>query len=247
MEGTDLSATTNTKGYYLIESVPAGEQKVTASADGYYSETATVTVTEGATVTQNFTLVSIPPAETWTVSGTVRDGAGDALEGTTVTIEGTSQSATTDSEGIYSISDVEEGTYDITASKSGYSSQTETVTVNSDTTVDFVLEEVTVEGVVRVKSITYSTRGGRLNDRHLDITLELEDDQKNPVADASVSATLNRDDGSSWNFQGTTGSNGTVTFTINNHGSGCYDTEVTAVEAEDLEWDGETPENVYCK
>ncbi len=81
------------------------------------------------------------PVDTWTVSGTVNDGAGTALEGASVTIEGLALSTTTGSDGSYSISDVEEGTYDITASKSGYSSQTKNVNVNNNTTVDFELEE----------------------------------------------------------------------------------------------------------
>jgi subtilisin len=244
VEGTSLSATTDADGYYLLENVPAGDQEVTASADGYYAKTATVTVVEDETVSHDFTLEAIP---TYTVSGTVTDADRSALEGATVTIEETGQSATTDSEGFYKIENVEEGTYDITASKSGYISETETITVESDTTVDFVLEEATVATEVRVESITYTTRGGRNNDRHLDITLLLLDNLDDPVADAAVSATLHRDDGSSWNFAGTTGSDGTVTFTLNNHGSGCYYTEVTAVEAEGLEWDGETPPNEYCK
>ncbi len=122
-----------------------------------------------------------------------------------------------------------------------------TITMDENYSITANFAESVVEGVVRIETITYSTRGGRLNDRHLDITLYLLDDDDNPVADASVSATLHRDDGSSWNFQGTTGSDGTVTFSLNNHGSGCYETEVTAVEAEDLEWDGVTPENSYCK
>ncbi len=122
-----------------------------------------------------------------------------------------------------------------------------TITVDGDYSITATFAESIAEGVVRVDSITYSTRGGRLNDRHLDVTLVLLDDEDNPVADASVSATLNRDDGSSWNFQGTTGSNGTLTFTLNNHGSGCYNTVVTAVVASGLDWDGVTPENGYCK
>jgi len=122
-----------------------------------------------------------------------------------------------------------------------------TITMNGDYSITATFAESVVEGVVRVESITYSTRGGRLNDRHLDVTLLLLDDQDNPVADASVSATLNRDDGSSWNFQGTTGSDGTVIFSLNNHGSGCYSTEVTSVAADGLDWDGVTPENGYCK
>ncbi len=248
VEETDLSATTDSKGHYFLENVPTGEQEVTASADGYQSETATVTVEEDATVTQDFTLEAIP---TYTVSGTVTGtkGDGDALEGATVVIEGTDWEATTGSDGTYSISDVEEGTYDITASRSGYTSETKTVTVDSDTTVDFTLEEVTAADMVRVESIPYSTRGGRLNDRHLDITLLLLDDLDQPVADASVSATLywDNDNKISWDFQGTTGADGTVTFTLINHGNGCYWTNVTAVVAEGLEWDGVTPENKHCK
>ncbi len=121
-----------------------------------------------------------------------------------------------------------------------------TITMNGDYSITATFAESIAEGMVRVDSITYSTRGGRFNDRHLDVTLLLLDNDDNPVADASVSATLYRN-GASWNFQGTTGSNGAVVFTLNNHGSGCYETEVTAVEADGLDWDGVTPENGYCK
>ena len=58
VESSGLSATTNSDGYYLLEKVPVGEQDVTASADGYDSETGTVTVTENQTVTRNFVLAS---------------------------------------------------------------------------------------------------------------------------------------------------------------------------------------------
>jgi subtilisin len=82
-----------------------------------------------------------PPAPTWTVSGTVTDGVGNALQGATVTIEGTGLSTTTGTDGSYSISNVEESIYNISASKSGYSSETINVNVDKDTTVDFVLKE----------------------------------------------------------------------------------------------------------
>ncbi len=59
VEGTNLSATTGTNGYYLLEDVPAGEQENTASADGYYSKKATVNVVEDDTVTQDFVLEKI--------------------------------------------------------------------------------------------------------------------------------------------------------------------------------------------
>ena len=188
---------------------------------------------------------------TGTIAGTVTDAdSGAGIEGATVTVEGTGLSTTTGSDGAYSIGDVPEGTHDMTASADGYGSATQSVTVTEDetTTADFALavEEV-VEGTVTVNEIDYGTRGGRTNDRHLDVTVSLVDDEGNPVADASVAATLERDDGASWNLSGTTGSDGTVTFTLNNHGSGCYETTITAVDAGDLTWGGGTPENGYCK
>ncbi len=319
VEGTSLSAITDADGYYLLENVPAGDQQVTASADGYYSKTATVTVVEDETVTQDFVLEAItthtitatageggtidPSGDvvvcegdsqtftitpdtgyeisdivvdggsvgavdsytfedvtddhtihatfdeiaTYTVSGTVTDSNEAALEGATVAIEDTDYTAETDAVGYYEIFGVEEGNYDITASKSGYSSQTKPVTVDGDKTVDFTLEKATVATEVCVESIEYSTRGGPNKDRHLDIVVALKDDLGNPVADASVSATLHHNDESSWDFRGTTDSDGTVTFSLLNHGSGDYWTEITAVVAEGLDWDGVTPENSYTK
>jgi hypothetical protein len=77
------------------------------------------------------------------IEGTVTDKDTDGLlGGATVIIEGTDWSATTEDDGNYSISDVEAGTYNITASKSGYIDQTETVTVEDDTTVGFELIEL---------------------------------------------------------------------------------------------------------
>jgi len=119
-----------------------------------------------------------------------------------------------------------------------------TITMNGDYSITATFAEATVASIVRVESITYTTRA---RGRHLDVTLLLLDNLDQPVAGASVSATLTRN-GSSWNFAGTTGSNGTVVFTLNNHGSGCYSTVVTAVTASGLAWDGVTPDdNEYCK
>jgi len=122
-----------------------------------------------------------------------------------------------------------------------------TITMNGDYSVTATFEEAPVGAGVSVKSVTYSTSGGRFSDKHLAVTLLLVDDMDNPVAGASVSATLHHEGGGSWNFAGTTGSDGTVVFSLNNHGSGCYWTQVTAVVADGLDWDGVTPENGYCK
>ncbi|MEH1169576.1 S8 family serine peptidase [Micromonospora sp. CPCC 205539] len=66
------SATTDADGRYSL-TVPAGATTVTVSAYGYASQSATLTVAEGATVTRDFALVRNP---TVTVSGRVTDGSG---------------------------------------------------------------------------------------------------------------------------------------------------------------------------
>jgi hypothetical protein len=66
------STVTGADGRYTLV-LPAGEATLTASAYGFVSQTATVTVTEGSTTTRNFAL---QPAPMVTVSGTIRDGSG---------------------------------------------------------------------------------------------------------------------------------------------------------------------------
>ena len=182
-----------------------------------------------------------PPGTTYTITATAGEGGKIEPSGEVVVNEGDSQTFTITPYTGYEISDVVVDNVSV-----GVVSSYTFVNVTANHTIQATFEKITVSNTVRVLSITYSTSGGRFNDRHLAVTLLLLDDQDNPVANASVSATLYRN-GTSWNFQGTTNSNGTVTFTLNNHGSGCYYTEVTAVVASGLTWDGVTPENSYCK
>lgn len=99
-----------------------------------------------------------------------------------------------------------------------------------------------------VDSITYETEGGRNNDKHLNVTVALVDDLGNPVGDASVSIRLdNTTTGQSWTDTGTTGLDGTVTFSLKNAPSGTYTTTVTDVTATGLTWDDETPANGFKK
>ncbi|NQT84664.1 proprotein convertase P, partial [bacterium] len=99
----------------------------------------------------------------------------------------------------------------------------------------------------RVSSIEYATTGGKNQDRHLEVTISLLDDLGGPVAGASVSAELYRDGGLDTSWTGSTGADGTVTFPRNNAPSGAYTTEVTAVLAAGLSWDGLTPTNGFTK
>ncbi|MBI3358767.1 MAG: carboxypeptidase regulatory-like domain-containing protein [Nitrospirae bacterium] len=65
---------TNASGFYQFSILPVGSYDVTTSALGYGPKTATaVTVTDGGTTVQDFSLVSLPIV---TVQGTVTDGSG---------------------------------------------------------------------------------------------------------------------------------------------------------------------------
>ena len=100
---------------------------------------------------------------------------------------------------------------------------------------------------VSVSSITYAAEGGRNNDKHLLITVALVDDLGNPVSGASVSIDLSRDGSPVGSGTSTTGSDGTVTFSLKNARPGCYTTTITNVTASGLTWDGVTPANEFCK
>jgi hypothetical protein len=83
-----------------------------------------------------------PQISTSLVSGTVRDDSNNPLENATVTIDGSTISAQTDSNGEYQLVALPYGTYDISASKFGYNDQTIVTTLNTaNTTQDFVLSE----------------------------------------------------------------------------------------------------------
>ncbi|MDA2923033.1 carboxypeptidase-like regulatory domain-containing protein [Patescibacteria group bacterium AH-259-L07] len=240
------SATTDANGAYTITDVPEGTYTVTASATGYTSVSQTgVAVTTDTTTTVNFSLTAIVYGA---IDGVVTDvDTGLPIEGAAIT-DGTRQ-ATTDATGYYLISDIPEGTYTVTASAAGYqeASQSVVVTGGLTSTANFSLQAVSQATSVIVDSITYATEGGKNQDKHLLITLTLVDDLGNSVAGASVSITLAHDSGTSWSGTGTTGTDGTLTFTLKNAPAGCYNTTVNDVTAAGLTWDGLTPANGFCK
>jgi hypothetical protein len=189
------------------------------------------------------------PPTTGSISGTGTDSeTGQPIAGATVTTD-TGQSGDTDGLGAYTLSDVPTGERTVTASASGYGSENGAVTVaeNETVTADFGLTAVPVGSTVSVNSVTYATEGGRRGDKHLLITVALADDVGNPVSGASVSIELSRNGSLDAAGTGTTGSDGTVTFSRKNARSGDYDTEVKGVTAADLTWDGITPVNAFTK
>jgi serine protease len=86
---------------------------------------------------QGGTAPSPPPATTGSINGTVTSTAGAAIKGAKITAKtgSTTYSATTSSTGSYLLTNLPLGTYSVTASSGGYSSQTQLVSLSSSTTV----------------------------------------------------------------------------------------------------------------
>ncbi|SVD26544.1 uncharacterized protein METZ01_LOCUS379398, partial [marine metagenome] len=82
-----------------------------------------------------------------TVSGSVTDGNGNPLPGANVALGGTEKGAATDGTGAYTISEVSQGSYTLTASYIGYEDQSKGINVGSDgATVNFSLNSSALSG-----------------------------------------------------------------------------------------------------
>lgn len=111
------SATTSATGSFTISNVQIGVYTLTATAPGYSGTLAGVGVAGGAT-----TLVSVvvsPAAGVGTITGTVKNTAGAAVSGATVSVQGQTATATTDASGAFTLSNVSSGFVFLSAAPSG--------------------------------------------------------------------------------------------------------------------------------
>ncbi len=127
------TTTTNTSGIYTLANVTAGTQNVTASKTGYLPRTLPVTVTGGQTATLN---IAIATAGKITAKVVAPNGA--VVSGATVTIKGgviaTTVTGATATTGLFTTNWIPIGTYTVTISKTGHTTQTKTATVSSGVT-----------------------------------------------------------------------------------------------------------------
>lgn len=111
-------STTDTSGYYSFTGLANGNYTVTPTKAGtVFAPTSLAISVNGANaIGANFTATSA--ATSYSISGAV---SGDTLSGVTVTVSGTATaSATTDASGNYSITGLQDGSYTVTPSKTGY-------------------------------------------------------------------------------------------------------------------------------
>lgn len=137
---TGQSANTDAFGDYSIANVPVGTRTISVSASGFDSENTNTTVSESTNSVVNFALDESTTSGAGTVKGTVYSGGGGKLGGVTVRIVGGTAS-NTNRGGKYSIQNVPAGVQVVEASKPGYLTQQQNVTVNAGgtITVDFTL------------------------------------------------------------------------------------------------------------
>lgn len=160
------TTTTNATGNYTLSGVPVGTIQLMASATGFQSSTQNVTIQGGVTVTANFTLA--PAASTGTVTGKVTNiSTGGVISGAKVSWSG--GSATANSSGIYTLSNVTAGSQTITATATGYLARSSTVNVAGGNTVtnNFQLStagkltiKVTAANGTVVSGATVTIKGG---------------------------------------------------------------------------------------
>jgi hypothetical protein len=137
------SATTDEFGRYAIPGVPTGTNTVSASKIGYNSSTKTANVTENMETIVDFQLCRIPPVPIGTISGKVTDAdTGKPIEGALVIADG--YSTRTGISGNYQLIGIPAGTYTVTASKSGYYTESKpaVVTKGKTTELNFQLEPI---------------------------------------------------------------------------------------------------------
>jgi len=166
--------------------------------------------------------------ELGTVSGTVTDDVtGNAIEGATVKLEGTTHSATTGTNGVYTILGIPDPvTYTVTASKSGFDSfSIDRLTVNANTPdVDFSLSDG--GGSSEPDPTTSCAKPGNDN-LQIDVIMKVEQkgpwnhllipvhvsDEGSGVSNVCVELVLTRQD-KDWTFLGTTDSSGDIVFKL---------------------------------
>ncbi|MGC2793283.1 MAG: carboxypeptidase regulatory-like domain-containing protein, partial [Candidatus Sulfotelmatobacter sp.] len=123
------TTTANSSGTYSFTGLANGSYTVAASKTGFTFSPSSLQVTiNGANVTDGNFVVSAAPPNTFSISGTISPAASGS--GVAVTLGGAASATTTaNSSGAYSFSGLANGSYTITASKSGFTFSPSTLPV----------------------------------------------------------------------------------------------------------------------
>ena len=127
-------ATSSSTGVYSLTGITSGNQTIGAVKSGYENYSSTVNVIDNSTVTHDIGMtLNAPQPGKGHVKGKVVDANGNALSGVTVTA-GTTTTAT-DSNGDYTLMNLDPGQTTLSFAKTGYDDASVNVTVVADQTV----------------------------------------------------------------------------------------------------------------
>ncbi|RKH34807.1 PEGA domain-containing protein [Corallococcus praedator] len=116
LTGTELHASTDAQGAFLLEEVPPGTHELTASKPGYSSLRQTVALSAGDSVSLSLTM----KAARGRLSGLITLEGASSSAGIAVSLTGTDVATTTSAQGRFTLEDLALGTYELVAVKAGY-------------------------------------------------------------------------------------------------------------------------------
>lgn len=126
LDGTQ-STSTNSQGSYSFSGLTTGAHTISFMIEGYTTLSKSITLAAGDNTMDVSLMAGVTPT-TATLYGAVTDSqTGNPIAGITVTVDTKTQ--TTDSGGAYQFSGLTVGSYTITFEKSGYNTETETLTL----------------------------------------------------------------------------------------------------------------------
>lgn len=154
--------TSDTEGSYTLTGVPAGSQTITAAKSGYENYSGTVEVIANSSVSFHFAMISTAPQPgKGHVRGKVIDENGNAISDVSVT-SGTITD-TTDSNGEYSLLNLEPGTATLSFVKTGLDNAAVSVTVIADQSITADTVTMTAgmaTGITILCSVSRTTENG---------------------------------------------------------------------------------------
>lgn len=198
VNGGQFVAHTDAEGKYTLYYLPAGSYNVEVRKLGYYDALEAVEVAELETTNHDFTLNVLP---VYTVSGTVKDVAGDPVAGATVEISGyNNHQTTTDADGKFSVAGVYESPYySVTLNKNKYLALQKSFGVASDLDLGDLVMEDNIKAPKSVKATASEDKSS--------VTVEW-------AAPANDPAWTRYDDGQATTYVGIDGAGNNATFGI---------------------------------